>query len=317
MNDYTVYTQLIIKEAEKRNIQVQGYPQLDPNKIILHYKGHKEIVTQSITDQVGAASFLFINQKMLAAQVLKQLNVPVPKSILTNSRKMAFEFLQKQKKVVVKPIAQHGGKGITSNIAHKSKLFSAFSFAQKHTQNKQGKIIVQQVVPGFDYRVLIVDQQYIYAAKREPAQVIGDGAATIKQLIKTWNEQLQISSRRIKVNHKLKEKLKEQDLSLDSILKKGQKVYLSNLCNLHQGGIATDATHQLTQEVKDVAKKIAAYFNCPVLGIDFISPDIQQKIGFVTELNAYPGLTIHHSPTFGQSHNVAAKIIEMLFPETK
>jgi cyanophycin synthetase len=43
-------------------------------------------------------------------------------------------------------------------------------------------------LPGQDYRLLVVGNQLVAAARREPAQVIGDGVHTIEQLVALENK---------------------------------------------------------------------------------------------------------------------------------
>ena len=40
-------------------------------------------------------------------------------------------------------------------------------------------ILVERFAPGADYRLLVVGDQVVAAARREPAQVVGDGRSTI------------------------------------------------------------------------------------------------------------------------------------------
>ena len=47
--------------------------------------------------------------------------------------------------------------------------------------------MVEKFAPGDDYRLLVVGDQVVAAARREPAQVIGDGRATVAELVDVKN----------------------------------------------------------------------------------------------------------------------------------
>jgi cyanophycin synthetase len=54
-----------------------------------------------------------------------------------------------------------------------------------------------------------------------------------------------------------------------------------------------------------------------ICGVDLVVPEISEPFarGGVIELNASPGLRMHHHPSEGRARDVGAKIVGMLFPE--
>ncbi len=169
---------------------------------------------------------------------------------------------------------------------------------------------------GVDNRVLVINKKHIYAVQRVPAFVVGDGQKNIRQLVYAWNKELPLENRKIHLDKDAKVLLKKQSLQVDSIPKKDRQVRLGTLGNAYQGALSVDTTDILCKEVRRISKKIATMFNVPVLGVDFLSTDISKRPGKIIELNTYPGLSIHHFPTIGKPRNPAAKLVDMLFPET-
>ena len=47
--------------------------------------------------------------------------------------------------------------------------------------------MVEKFAPGADYRLLVVGDRVVAAARREPAHVVGNGTATIRQLVDEVN----------------------------------------------------------------------------------------------------------------------------------
>jgi cyanophycin synthetase len=68
-----------------------------------------------------------------------------------------------------------------------------------------------------------------------------------------------------------------------------------------------------------MAERIARIVGLDICGIDVMAPDVNTPItengGAILEVNAAPGFRMHLSPTEGIARNVAAPVIDMLFPK--
>ncbi len=311
----SIYTQLMVDEAKQLGLTVDYLNHLSRNVVILKKNDHQEVISQSKTDLLGSATSKLINHKVVMNYWLRKLGLPVPENIYTNQLLEAATFMTAKNEVVVKPLGRTGGIGITSHISTDKQLTSAFKEAQAATTSFEKKVICQEQLPGHDHRLTVVNQQQLFAVRREPAYVIGDGQQTLTELIENWNQALTVRSRVIRLNKTLKRLVKKQQLSLSSVPKSGQKVILGELANGHQGGVVIDVTDELCTSAREIALKIARHFSLPVVGIDLISPDISQEPGKIIELNTCPGLSLHHYPSIGQARNPSRAVIKMLFPE--
>ena len=61
---------------------------------------------------------------------------------------------------------------------------AAFANARAESEH----VIVERYAPGDDYRLLVIGDRLIAAARRAPAQVIGDGRSTVAQLVDEVNQ---------------------------------------------------------------------------------------------------------------------------------
>src|SRR5699024_10147325 len=103
--------------------------------------------------------------------------------------------------------------------------------------------------------------------------------------------------------------------TLESVLKKGERLYLRKVSNVTTGADPIDVTDQLTSEQKQIAinatKAIPGLTHC---GVDMI---INGQSGIILELNTRPGIGSHLFPIEGKARDIPKAIIDYYFPETK
>ena len=71
---------------------------------------------------------------------------------------------------------------MTVNVVDKDHLAIAFKAAAEI-----GTVMVEKYLPGADYRLLVVGDKLVAAARRDPPHVIGDGVLTVRQLVEKVN----------------------------------------------------------------------------------------------------------------------------------
>lgn len=308
--------QLLIQEATKRSIKVRSYEDIQPGFARLTQGKHQEYIFHSQSNLLGRVTArIFTDNKVLTAAVLREGGFPVPADIITNDIATATDFLREQGRIVVKPLNNTGGVGVTPNIQTPQELAAAFAFAAPENDDPAGRFVCQQHVEGRDYRVLVINQRHCFAMERIPAQVLGDGRHTIAALI----EQANTTARpgyEVKITSQTAAILKSQGLTLESVPASNERIALALVANAHAGGTTRDVTEELSPEVRQFAIQVATYFACPLVGIDVMSPDIASDVGKIIELNASPDISIHYYPHHGQPQEIAPLIMDMLFPET-
>ena len=179
-------------------------------------------------------------------------------------------------------------------------------------------------MPGQDFRLLVVGDQLIAAARRDPPQVIGDGASTIMQLVEEINrDPLRGDGHatpltKIRIDDIALATLAKQNLEVDSVPINGRRVVLRNNANLSTGGTATDVTQDVHPDLAASAVTAAKMVGLDICGVDIVCEAIYKPLeeqgGGIVEVNAAPGLRMHLNPSYGKSQPVGDAIISMMYP---
>jgi len=309
----------IIEEAVSRDI-----PWMRLNKYSLcqlGYGANQKRIQATVTSDTSSIGVEVACDKEDTKHLLGQAQVPVPKGdIIRTERglKEAVEYVGYP--VVLKPINGNHGRGITANVTNWEDALVAFKAAKAVSRS----VIVEKYIVGEDYRLLVINYKLVAAAKRTPAHVDGDGSSTIQQLIDKVNE----DPRRgyghekvltaIKVDDMTNGILEANELTIDSVLPKGETLHLKDTANLSTGGTATDVLDLVHPANVFMAERISKIIGLDICGIDVMTSDISIPLektgGAVLEVNAGPGFRMHLAPTSGLPRNVAAPVIDMLFP---
>ncbi len=272
------------------------------------------------TDRSGAISEMIAQDKELTKKLLDAAGVPVPNGRPVTSADDAWAALcEIAAPVVVKPLDGNQGKGVTVNIVSREDLDRAYAAASEISS----EILVERFIPGSDFRLLVVGERVVAAARREPPQVIGDGVHSVRELVAQVNsdprrgEGHATSLTRIKFDEIALACLDTQGLHADSVPSKGARVQLRNNANLSTGGSATDVTDDVHPDLAASAVAAAQMIGLDVCGVDVVCDSVlhslQEQGGGIIEVNAAPGLRMHLQPSFGKGRAVGEAIISMMF----
>ena len=127
---------------------------------------------------------------------------------------------------------------------------------------------------GFDYRILVIDGKFVAAAFREPAFVVGNGENTIIELIEEVNKDPERgighekNLTKIDIDYMTESLLEDQQLNLNSILSKGEKIYIKSTANISAGATATDVSDTVHPLNRLMAERISRIIGLNVMGID-------------------------------------------------
>ncbi len=271
-------------------------------------------------DSTSAIAEAIAQDKDLTKELLAAIGVPVPTGRPVTDVEDAWQAMQALGgRVVVKPLDGNQGKGVTVNIATREQLELAYVAARAISR----KVLVERFIPGNDFRLLVVGNRLIAAARRDPPYVTGDGVHTVRKLVDQVNRDPRRSSGHatslsfITLDHIALARLSQQDLTADSVPPQGMRVILRNNANLSTGGTATDVTDDVHPEVAARAVEAALTVGLDICGVDVVCRTVfaplEQQGGGIVELNAAPGLRMHLSPSFGKSRNVGQAVIATMF----
>ncbi|NJD25084.1 MAG: cyanophycin synthetase [Betaproteobacteria bacterium] len=221
--------------------------------------------------------------------------------------------------VVVKPQDGNQGKGISVNLTSEEQVRHAYRVAIEFRDD----ILVEKYLPGHDWRLLVIGDKLIAAARRDPPLVVGDGTHTVRELVEIVNSDPRRSDghatslTKIRFDEIALARLAEQGYDADSVPPRGVRVVLRNNANLSTGGTATDVTDDVHPDLAAAAVTAAQTVGLDIAGIDVVCDTILKPLedqgGGIVEVNAAPGLRMHLDPSFGKGRDVGRAIIDMMF----
>jgi cyanophycin synthetase len=272
------------------------------------------------TDYSSAIAESIAQDKELSKKLLQAAGVPVPMGRPVLDAEDAWVAAQEiGLPVVIKPRDGNQGKGVAVNLKTREEVIAGFNNALEFRDD----IMVESYLPGSDYRLLVVGDKMVAAARREPPLVVGDGSSSVRQLVDKVNADPRrgdghaTSLTKIRFDEIALARLKEQGLNADSVPAKGARVVLRNNANLSTGGSATDVTDDVHPEVAARAVMAAQMVGLDVCGVDVVVESVlkplEEQHGGVVEVNAAPGLRMHLQPSFGKGRDVGSAIIDTMF----
>jgi cyanophycin synthetase len=270
-------------------------------------------------DSTSAVAESIAQDKDLTKRLLASAGVPVPTGRPVCDFPDACVVAQEIGwPVVVKPRDGNQGKGVTVNIVSTEHLEMAYKVAAEH-----GEVMVERYLPGNDFRLLVVGDRLVAAARRDPPHVIGDGIHTVRELVEKVNEDPRrgeghaTSLTKIRFDEIAVARLQVQGLNPDDVPEKGRRVIMRNNANLSTGGTATDVTDDVHPEVAARAVAAAQTIGLEICGVDVLAETVHRPLedqnGGIVEVNAAPGLRMHLSPSYGKGRNVGEAVINNLY----
>lgn len=321
--DLGVSTSMIMKEAEKRGIPVIKIG--DGSLLQLGYGKNSRLIQATLSDNSTCIAVDIACNKTLAKSIMAEYGLPVPEGKVVSSENELLQYCMTIGfPVVIKPNFGSHGIGVSINLRTPEEALNAYRIATEY----EDTILVEKFIKGNHYRLLVVGDRMVAAALRLAAHVIGDGESTIEELIERENRENPLRGEdhekpltKIVVDKVVLAYLEKQRKTLQYVPKKGETVFLRENDNLSTGGIAIDVTDEVHPENAKMAVMAAKVIGLDIAGVDITVSDISIPLdksnGAIIEINAAPGIRMHHFPSKGQGRNVADEIVKLLCPEGK
>jgi cyanophycin synthetase len=310
----------IVYAAVARNIP---YRRLTEGSMVQFGWGSKQRRIQAAeTDQTSAVAEAIAQDKELTKTLLHAAGVPVPagRPVLDAADAWAAAC-EIGGAVVVKPQDGNQGKGVAVNLLTREQVEGAYAVAVEVSD----EVLVERYIPGHDYRMLVIGNKLIAAARREPPTVIGDGVRSVRELVELVNSDPRrgtghaTSLTKIRFDDIALARLATEGLTADSVPARGTRVILRNNANLSTGGTATDVTDDVHPDFAARAVAAAQTIGLDIAGVDIVCDSVLRPLedqgGGVVELNAAPGLRMHLQPSFGKGRAVGEAIIANMFAD--
>ncbi len=318
-------TETIVKEAEARGIP---WSMLSARAMIqLGYGVHQKRIQATLSDKSSILAVELACDKEGTKNILADAGVPVPRGVVIrylDDLEDAIEDVGGYP-IVVKPLDGNHGRGITIDVKTWEDAEIAYDLASEASKTRS--VIIERYYRGSDHRVLVINGKLTAVAQRVPAHVVGDGRKTVEELIEDINRDPNRGDghdnvlTRIVVDQTALKVLDRQGISLDTVLRDGEMAYLRATANLSTGGIAIDRTDDIHPYNVWLFERVAKIIGLDIAGIDVVTEDITKPLpetdGVIVEVNAAPGFRMHVAPSRGLPRNVAAPVMDMLYPNDK
>lgn len=313
-------TGAIVSAAVARRIP---YRRLTQGSLVQFGWGSKQKRIQAAeTSFTSAIAESIAQDKELTKKLLHAAGVAVPIGRPVEDEDDAWKAAQEVGlPVVVKPQDGNQGKGISVNLTTEEQVRKAYQVAVSFFDD----VMVEKYLPGHDWRLLVIGNKLIAAARRDPPLVIGDGTHTVRELVNIVNSDPRRSDghatslTKIRFDEIAIARLAEQGYTADSVPARGVRVVLRNNANLSTGGTATDVTDDVHPDLAAAAVTAAQTVGLDICGIDVVCDTIHKPLeeqgGGIVECNAAPGLRMHLDPSFGKGRPVGEAIVGMMFPD--
>ncbi|MDB9390790.1 cyanophycin synthetase [Microcystis aeruginosa] len=315
-------TETIVKEAQARNIP---WLLLSARAMVqLGYGVHQKRIQATLSSFSGILAVELACDKEGTKTILKDGGIPVPRGTVIQYLDELSAAIEEVGgfPIVIKPLDGNHGRGISIDVKTQQEAEEAYDLAS--AASKTRSVIVERYYKGSDHRILVINGKVAAVAERIPAHVVGDGRSTIEELIEITNQDPNRGDghanvlTKITIDKTALNVLGKQGYELTSILAHGEIAYLRATANLSTGGIAVDRTDEIHPENVWIAQRVAKLIGLDIAGIDVVTEDIRKPLrdvdGVIVEVNAAPGFRMHVAPSRGLPRNIAAPVIDMLFP---
>lgn len=307
----TKNSRIIIREAESLGLSVDIISEKD--HLFSLSNGQSSLLVCelfSMTLNPNGEAYRLSKDKDLTYALWKRNQIPFPeyhhyRNIADFQKRISADDLKF-------PVITKDGSGSKSINVHMD--IQSLSQLEEAAKTYAKGFLVQQMVIGKEYRLLIHNGRLLGALQMVPPHIIGDGVHTVSELITTANLK---KEKKMKVTDSVAKNLEKSGYSLESTPAEGTVLMLQKNSRLSEGGESHDCTENVHPEVIALAWKAVAATNLRLGGVDLICSDISiapkdQSIAFL-EVNTYPDLSIHYEPTHGKPQPVVRMILEDLF----
>ncbi|MDX9704927.1 MAG: cyanophycin synthetase, partial [Weeksellaceae bacterium] len=312
----------IVEEAVARDIP---WIRLGTNSLVqLGYGVNQMRFQATITCNTSNIAVDIACDKEDTKRMLENSSVPVAKGAICVDEEDLIDTIDRIGfPIVIKPLDGNHGKGASINVKTLEEAKEGLAYAKKYSR----RVIVEKFITGHDFRMLVINHKLVAAAQRVPAHVVGNGTHTISELIEIENQ----DPRRgyghenvltdIEIDRDSLDLLEKLNYTEESIPQKGEIIYLKSTANLSTGGTSIDVTDMVHPENIFLAERISRIIGLDICGIDIMAKNLTQPLqengGVILEVNAAPGFRMHLAPSEGLPRNVAAPVIDMLYPPGK
>lgn len=319
-SDMELSTQILMKAALKRGYTIDVIDR-DDQFIRIRHGNRTEYVKQATkTSKDNYVSVLMMENKTVTKHVLAEHGIRVPEGVELRSEtdlRDAWHAFSNEP-VVLKPKSTNFGIGI--HIFKDGTTLDEALAAFRHARTFDDVILLETFLPGKEYRFLVIGDEVAGILHRVPANVTGDGASTIRELVAQKNEDplrgkgYKTPLEKIEIDDIVVAFLRLQGKTPDSVIADGERVFLRENSNISTGGDSIDYTDRIADSYKQIAVAAAKAVGATICGVDMMIPSLEREGDYgIIELNFNPAIHIHSFPYEGKERPIGETVLDLLF----
>lgn len=319
---YPFASLLIAEIGPPMGIQVELEPEYKFAGELIFPSGKKHLFRNTNFNVNPAGSTEIAKDKGYTSFFLRKHGLQVPKNKTFFSEKLNSNLPTEKRRGLSEAIAYACDIGFPvfikpnnlSQGAFVTKAYRTSDIAETAARifERTDVLLVEQVCPGRDYRVVVLGESIISAYERIPLAVTGDGRLTVTELLLVARSQLEqlgrpnseIDSLDPRIDIRLRESFKSRLF----IPAEGEKVVLLDNANLSTGGTSADVTNSIHPTFKTIAIAATKALGLQLCGVDILCEDLTtdatDQTWNIIELNAAPGLDNYSSLGSEQAERV-------------
>jgi cyanophycin synthetase len=318
-------SKVLWEEANRRGIRMREFVLFNLRKESFVVQWHGKTRTfqglprPNVVESKGIA---WMDDKEIVRERFEAAGIPVSRGGVATTLHHAKEiFKTLRPPVVVKPERGSRSRHTTTHITNDAELSPAFTSSSVLSL----WVVIEEEDVGFVYRGTVIGGKLFGVLRREPPLVYGDGIHTIQELIAIENKNPRRDNKifhKIEIEEHAEKELVRQHKTLLDIPKVHELITFSQKASRGIGGGITDVTDIVHEDIKNMLEHAAKVLHDPLVGIDFIVPDItiswknQERAGII-ECNAMPFIDLHHFTLTGEVRNAASRLWDIVFPDSK
>ncbi len=308
-DDLNPYAKIIAVEARRRGIGVEVLD-AEWGEMRLTHGGRRVTMRESLSELTSAVAMSRCDDKRVTRAVLARAGLAVPRGVVAHRDAADVEFMREVGSVVVKPARGEQGRGITVDVSDEASLEDAVALATRHCAD----VLIEEMRPGDDLRVVVIDHAVVAAAVRRPAAVTADGTKSLRDLIAAQSKRRAAATGGesiIPLDAATEAVCAAAGWALDDVPPEGTTIVVRRTANLHTGGTIHDVTAELHPAIAEACIAASRALEIPVTGLDLLVPDPAGPEHVFIEANERPGLANHEPQPTAEAY------LDMLFPGTK
>lgn len=304
--DMNPYARIIINEARRRGIGVEVID-AEGGLFQLSSGGRTVRCRESLSELTSAVALSICDDKAMTRRIVAAAGVDVPEEVNADDRDAVAALLARHGSLVVKPARGEQGRGVAVDLDTIESVEAAVEAAKGQCEH----VLVESFHRGEDLRLIVIGYKLVAAAVRRPAEVVGDGRHSVRDLIARQSRRREAATggeSRIPLDAETERCVARAGYGLDDVPDEGVAFPVRKAANLHTGGTIHDVTEVVHPKLVEAACAVARAIDIPVVGVDFIVESPTEPDYVFIEANERPGLANHEpQPT-------AERFIDLLFP---